>query len=1586
MKRVELGKITSILLIALCFNSVLYYNISNSRNEDFNPFYPGTEIIDNSPPDDYFYDDYDDYNPFSNRIKTEIFEGDYKTQAFFSFNTFTTNLDGNGSGYQWTEYDAIPSHSAVGMDAERFGTGDITNAVVPSVNDTYYLMGADYWGSGRYALMYSPLLTYDTTISDKVHYIFNMHRDLNDDPFNSRFNNMDSTLKITLWHFETSTLTSTEITSVEYLMPKINTPTDTEYWEWLETNSSFSSYTIPAGDRFKITYMMKYNDVGATAGHYTLDIMADGLYSDTGILGTNLDWTITDGVHSNNYVITSTDGMLGVQLYMIEENTPDITFYNAINDTVYYTAQEMNIDVTPGSTSSYRWDYGSWQSFSTSTTTTLPAVHAWHYLEIRASETEYNNTRYEYYQFIYDASETNFELHAPYTNGSTITGGILLNFTVYYVDTATYEWDKNGTQFPLTDPYDIITPDFELDHNITIRTSDFYMNETLRYFFTFNSDLPSVTLDNVLNGGTYAPLKTIDVEIFDSVGIKDVQYHWDSDSNLTWTPATGNIYRTNLPLTDGVHVLHIYALDNYDQAFYTNFNFITDSNIFLVELQNLSNDSYVLGGETVKITIQKSNGTAYFVWDSGAVKVGTITSQTMTLAGANSLPTSVGSHNLTIIAFDTFDVEYVFYFKFIVDIEAPNIVPDEIYSFRRYVSSGTTMYFTITDNEVFGENLTVLISIDGTVNETLSAGAYFYNLDYLVDGTHSFYLYAIDLAGNSDILYVEFTIDNTPPELEYKIPELVPLGSDNYVPGNAEVIVTVSDAYSGVITYYTWGGEQHTFNESFVLPAENASGTLIIYAYDGLHTSTNITSIIIDIEAPSVTLIGMTNTTEEVNFYTALYFETSDDLGDNTIELVRYSWDILPGAWYTSSEHDFNVSVIPFYEHEDNVVFYVYMKDIVGNNHIEWFIFKIDDEPPNLDLEFYDASEEKWLDIGDSFFAQSNQTIRYNSYVNEPGELITFNYYWAHKGPEEYKGSLNVTEEYPTFETPETDGNYTLVVILIDNVNNEISFNITFLIDNIVLTFNRPDDFDESTNAYVNTTSLIYGENVSYIVEVTDSLTHSEIVGLKINLNNSAFDFIVNVTKLDSITYEILIVANNVTDSIFAKIEIQFYKWEESKQYIQIYLKVDKKEGSLFIHQSSVDTVTYGEIIPVIIYLQNDLGLNETILSIVVNGLITDIKILGDGLYQFNFSSTALTSKGNHTLDIQVQSEFFYGSNSVFTIEVLPIQSQISVEVTSYEVLEESQVVIRGLLTADDGTPLSDQEILVYVYIVEESNGRLVYALNIDDYDDYRIITVYTDADGYFTASFQMYEGIEYIDIEVFYDGNNHHDISSSVLDASVYSMKPPGLPSWLLYTIIGGSVLLGLIVSLIIYKIVKPKPFEALMEKITDEQIALNYSIMSPGVVLSIFDQRKGPVPLVMDHSLELGQYVGRLRMGTENFILKISDQAYSSLGFEEHDTGRRVGSIVLPGEKMVGWVHGIQLPNETARGGFENLSLIVLADSEYSNLLLNYQDYLYDEADKLVEVLKAKNQLDNIKIIIEGIRKKSVIIMLAAQGIEEK
>ncbi|MHA1223874.1 MAG: hypothetical protein ACTSP3_11640 [Candidatus Heimdallarchaeaceae archaeon] len=117
-----------------------------------------------------------------------------------------------------------------------------------------------------------------------------------------------------------------------------------------------------------------------------------------------------------------------------------------------------------------------------------------------------------------------------------------------------------------------------------------------------------------------------------------------------------------------------------------------------------------------------------------------------------------------------------------------------------------------------------------------------------------------------------------------------------------------------------------------------------------------------------------------------------------------------------------------------------------------------------------------------------------------------------------------------------------------------------------------------------------------------------------------------------------------------------------------------------------------------------------------------------------------------------------------------------------------------------------------------------------------------------------MTSEIDYVTISAAYMGNMTLSSASIDIEDIIITIPPPvgeGFPTWLLYTIIGGSIFFIGLISFIIYKLTRPKPFEELMKKITDEDIANNFSIISPGVILSIFDQRKGPIPLVEDSRL---------------------------------------------------------------------------------------------------------------------------------------
>ncbi len=199
------------------------------------------------------------------------------------------------------------------------------------------------------------------------------------------------------------------------------------------------------------------------------------------------------------------------------------------------------------------------------------------------------------------------------------------------------------------------------------------------------------------------------------------------------------------------------------------------------------------------------------------------------------------------------------------------------------------------------------------------------------------------------------------------------------------------------------------------------------------------------------------------------------------------------------------------------------------------------------------------------------------------------------------------------------------------------------------------------------------------------------------------------------------------------------------------------------------------------------------------------------------------------------------------------------------------------------------------------------------------------------------------------------------------------------MYSIIGASLVILALVSFIIYKTVKRKPFEKYLSKVSPQDLVMKLNEICPGSILSIFDQRKGPIPLYTEHSFDY-DYGGRFTVGTENFVLKICDQAYSTLGFEDVHQGRKTSVINLPNEGLVGFVHAIQLKNVKARGGHENLSIIIVTQVDYGNYLLAYSEFLYKEIDELISRLESKKSLSEIKEQILSIRQRSAQVILAA------
>ncbi|MFW9924202.1 MAG: hypothetical protein ACFFDW_13035, partial [Candidatus Thorarchaeota archaeon] len=1261
---------------------------------------------------------------------------------------------------------------------------------------------------------------------------------------------------------------------------------------------------------------------------------------------------------------------------MYQDSYPTIDITGMTNNTIYYTARNDTITVTDSVTNQYKWDSNSYVPFSTSTTVNLPLVPGWHTLTVESTDS-YNNIAVASIDVGYDLSEFNVVLHSP-ANNSLITDGQLLNFSIFDVTFATYEWDNDGYQVLFTTPYDLYPSEgFNGLHNLTIQTQDVFGTIDTVYFFYFDNSAPIISLYNVLNN-TQQPLgKNIDVEITDYSDLT-VLYKWDIDSYSSWNPIGGSIYRTTLPASEGWHYLSVYTNDTFGQENSKLYGFFTNTSFLSVELTSMINASYYLGGNDVEITIYNFNGTVFYFWGSDTPTNGSIyyssSTNIMTLSGTEGLPNTPGVYQLTVWVGDTVDLLHEYIFLFTVDQEAPTIIPTYgiINNYTRYLDT-EILYFTINDNYSLG---LVYLSINGAAFQAFSSPYSIY-LNTFGEGDHSIEIIAYDIAGNFTNYLLYFTIDISSPSLTVSIPSMVqtPDGK-RYIPANTLVSIVMSDDDPNSYSFYTWNSTIYIqFTDYFYLPSIEGTAILRVKANDTLgNTRIRSYTLTIDNSYPTITLNQIENNSR-INFYTNLRF-TITDINDDTIDTITSKWDIEALA---SPEESVFTAILPGlyllfgYSH---AYYTIYTRDIVGNQKTYRYDFDLDFEAPIFDLG---SLENRSYIRGDSI-------IEFNIISTD---LNLFYYKWD--------AALDysiLTDPY-NISVPTTDGLHTLYVRVEDDSGGAIypNYNNTkfvFTVDDIAINYITPIDF---TDNYYH--SMYYGDTFNFSLDVRDTVDNISIPGLSIDiLVDSSYNLDISYIALNATAYEFTIEGTNVTNNLFLPISVEIWQYENHKQTITLNMKIYRQMGSIDLIDYS-DEITYRDNITISFKLKNALGTTaQEIIFLKINENSLDLSYtcidIINLIYEVTFNSEDFVSgKGTFNFTLYAESYFYYGvlnESSSISFTIKPIGITLSIEVSNRNIVFGNDLAVYATLLQMDGTAIQSQEIKFCFYISYNDN----FTTTVDDvsfiYDENVNRSTTTNNVGIAIVPFTTTEEMKFIIIIVEYSGNQYYDPMSSQFSQFINIVPPSGLSLQMILIIVGSSVLFSIIMAFVIYRVVKPKPFDQLLEKVTEEEIEEYKVEVSPGVSLSIFDQKKGPIPLLGELSLEEPKYASRMRIGVDNFLLKISDQAYSSLGFEEHDDRRRTGSINLPNEDMVGFIHGIQLENKAVRGGFENLSLVVLADIDYGGFLLAFQEFLFPDIDLLAEALVSKEPLPAIKEHIIKIRNKSVAIIIAAQRNEKK
>ena len=204
---------------------------------------------------------------------------------------------------------------------------------------------------------------------------------------------------------------------------------------------------------------------------------------------------------------------------------------------------------------------------------------------------------------------------------------------LYYLNN-TGDWNQLGTGLPNAAIFDI-----------TFTKSNYLIVGTHGRGAWLNYMTPMVTLSSAV--GSYKSGKQLTVTITDPNGFSEATYNWDSSANTT-APASFN---TQIPITEGVHTLYVYAKDPAGNWASKKYVFRTDNTSPVISLKSLTNGTNIEAGSTVQIQSSDASPiqTILYNWNTGSNSTGTVSGSTLSVIA----PSATGQAILLVFVSDT---------------------------------------------------------------------------------------------------------------------------------------------------------------------------------------------------------------------------------------------------------------------------------------------------------------------------------------------------------------------------------------------------------------------------------------------------------------------------------------------------------------------------------------------------------------------------------------------------------------------------------------------------------------------------------------------------------------------------------------------------------------------------------------------------------------------------------------------------------------------------------------------------------------------------------------------------------------------
>jgi hypothetical protein len=185
----------------------------------------------------------------------------------------------------------------------------------------------------------------------------------------------------------------------------------------------------------------------------------------------------------------------------------------------------------------------------------------------------------------------------------------------------------------------------------------------------------------------------------------------------------------------------------------------------------------------------------------------------------------------------------------------------------------------------------------------------------------------------------------------------------------------------------------------------------------------------------------------------------------------------------------------------------------------------------------------------------------------------------------------------------------------------------------------------------------------------------------------------------------------------------------------------------------------------------------------------------------------------------------------------------------------------------------------------------------------------------------------------------------------TTFYYKPPGIDPMLVILIVGVTIIIAIFGSLVYVKFIRKPELIGLdkelvissMSDVSDTEIRDTMDLHTIGVVISFFDQRHGPIPIIVEPEM--------LR---DNFtkLVELSDRSFSGTGFSDDFDSEITSSydfVLTQGVRTKVMSFGYALDVPEARGGQENITANILVHTELFPLVNQFLDEVQAEIHQI-------------------------------------